>query len=206
MIESGLTSDSRMRARLLTVLSCIVVVGLVGCRSMPEPPPPAPVGVAVTPLEEGRLVGGRAVFLVEAPLDHVVDMILDFPSQADYRPMVIDAQVLSTTETGGEVIIQFKGGGGVDPRATCRYTVERDEDEGRVDLAYEMIDRSMALWALKGGFVFRARPDGTTHVSQVILLSAILLDRQRILRDLADDARAIQARAIETLEKSTGED
>jgi hypothetical protein len=153
-----------------------------------------PADIRVVPLERGRLLGGRAIYAIHAPISFVRDEILDFASQADFRPMVLEARPLFAGEDGGEVYFRFRGDFGIEPEARCRYTVEEEEGES-VDIRYEMVDPSIALRALKGGFLLRSIRDGEyTFVQQEFLVSALIMDRQAMLAELEADADAIRAR------------
>ncbi|MHC4861649.1 MAG: SRPBCC family protein [Planctomycetota bacterium] len=166
---------------------------LLGCAATPEHEPP--VGVEITPLTEGRYYGGRAVYAVEAPLETVKDLLLDFPSQAEFRPTVREAEVVSTREGGGIVRFKFRAGG-FDPVATCRYTVVHDRKSGDVAIRYVMTDPGVALWGLRGGFDLRPLAGGPhTLVDQHFLVSAIMMNRERFLEELRRDAEAIRDRA-----------
>ena len=185
------------RAGLLALLALPVLAG--ACASTPEQEPVAPVGIVVTPLESGRLAGGRAVFAVNAPRDVVRDEILDFAAQPAYRPTILEATPLAVREDGGTVLFRFRGVMGVDPEATCDYVVV--ETEEAVVIRYEMTDPSMALWALKGGFVLRRADGGAkTVIDQSFLLSALMVNRRQLLDDLRADAAAIRAH-FESVEK-----
>jgi len=174
--------------------AALTVLLLAACASAPPPEPEYTDEIRVTPLEVGRMYGGRAQYLVDAPLATVRELILDFEAQAEFRPMILEATSVSRRNDGGEVVYRFRGLAGIDPNADCRYEMEGDGD--RFDLTYEMTDSSMALWGLNGGFSLRAVDGGRkTLVRQEFLLSAIMMDRRRLLEDLRLDAAAIRARA-----------
>jgi hypothetical protein len=174
-----------------------LLVLAAGCASTPEPP--IPTGISVTPLEEGRLAGGRAVYAVAAPLEAVRNVILDFPSQPEFRPTVVAAESIEAGESGGTVHFTFKGLLGVQPEATCDYTVV-EEDEG-VRIAYEMTDPSFTLSALRGSFELRRAAGGTkTLVDQRTLVSALVMNRRQFLEELRADAAAIR----EEIERRSG--
>jgi hypothetical protein len=168
---------------------------LVGCASTPEQEPDPPVGIEISSQSEGRYFGGRAVYVIDAPIDEVTTLLLDFPSQAEFRPTVKEAEIVSTSEAGGVVRFEFRAGG-FDPEATCRFTVDRDEETGAVAIRYEMTDPGITLWGLKGGFDLKPLSGGRrTLVEQSFLVSAIMMNRERFLRELRLDAQAIRERA-----------
>jgi hypothetical protein len=174
------------RSLLLTVAA----VTALACATPPEPA--VPEGIAVTPMDEGRLVGGRAVFAVDAPVAVARDTLLDFESQASFRPMVVEAKQVEAREDGGTVFFRFHGALGVQPQATCAYTVEEAGDG--VVIRTEMTDPSFALWALRGGFLLKPVEGGRrTLIDMQFLVSALAINRQRLLRDLHADAAAIRA-------------
>jgi hypothetical protein len=173
------------------VSGILTVLLLAACAGMSrQPPPRATLGIAVTPLDEGRLMGGRAVYTVQAPLEVVRREVLDFEAQPAYRPSVLEARLLEATEEGGEVWFRFRGAYGVEPRASCVFTVA-EPDEGTVAIAWEMTNSSMALWALRGGFTLRRIDEERTWVRQEFLVSAPIMDREGLLADLRTDAAAI---------------
>jgi hypothetical protein len=147
------------------------------------------VGIVVKPLDKGRTVGGEAVYAVEAPLEVVLREILDFPAQASYRPMVLEATPIETRPDGGVVAFRFRGDYGFEPNATCTYTVTRQEKAAQI--LYEMTDPSLALWALRGGFDLKEHSAHRTVVRQEFLVSALVMDRARLLASLREDAKAI---------------
>jgi hypothetical protein len=177
--------------------SRIAILGallLAACASTPEPEPVDVGGVVVSPYEKGRLYGGKAVYTVYAPPSVVEDVILDFESQHEFRPMVLEAHLISKTEEGGQVMFRFRGAAGVHPQANCVYKIERED--GRFKLTYEMTDPSFALWALNGAFALRPVEGGTkTWVEQEFLVSALVANKQSLLAELKTDAEAIKARA-----------
>lgn len=158
--------------------------------------PRLPSGVVVVPVEEGRLFGGEVTYGVPVPPAVMEKVILDFKSQGEFRPMVVSAEPVTTSPDGGTVLFRFRGMAGIDPEATCNYTVRQSGKIWR--LAFDMRNSSVSLWALKGSFVVKPAKKGTASlVRQRFLLSAIVMDRQKLLEDLAADARAFRKRAIE---------
>jgi hypothetical protein len=175
-------------SRRLVVLAAAALAA--ACAATPEPP--IPTGIAVTPLEEGRLSGGRAVYAVDAPLSAARDVILDFPSQADFRPTVVKAESLEAGETGGTVRFTFQGLLGVQPEATCDYAVEETDDGVRI--SFVMTDPSFTLSALRGSFELTSVAGGAkTLVDQRTVVSALMMNRRRFLEELREDAAAIRA-------------
>ncbi len=177
-----------MRSAAGLALLCLAAA----CASVPEDPPPAPtgpVGIVVTPLDKGRTVGGEAVYAVEAPLELVLREVLDFRAQASYRPTVLEATPIETRPEGGIVAFRFRGDYGFEPNATCNYTVTREETVARI--RYEMSDPSLALWALRGGFDLTPLSPGRTLIRQEFLVSALVMDRAKLLASLREDAKAI---------------
>jgi len=173
----------------------LVAALLVGCASAPEDEPDMPAGIEISSQSEGRYFGGRAVYVIDAPIEGVTELLLDFPSQAEFRPTVKEAEIVSTSEGGGVVRFEFRAGG-FDPVATCRFTVDRDEESGAVAIRYVMTDPGLTLWGLKGGFDLRPLSDGRrTLVEQRFLVSAIMLNRESFLEELRRDAQAIRERA-----------
>lgn len=175
-------------------LAILFVLPILACASTPEPEPALPGGVVVVPHEKGRLFGGRATYVVDVPLARMEEVVLDFDSQAAYRPMVVEARSLTAGPKGGTVFYRFRGSLGVEPRATCVYAVE---DEGETwTLTFRMTDSSMTLRALEGSFSLRSVDGGKkTLVEQTFLVSAIVMNRESLLEELRTDAEAIRAHA-----------
>jgi len=171
----------------------LMVVGAAACSSTPKDPPLL-ANIVVSPLEEGRLYGGRAHYTVNAPPAVVREVVLDFESQAEFRPMVKEARLVSQNEDGGEVYFRFRGMVGIKPEANCVYMVESDGD--RWTLTYQMTSPSFALWALNGSFELLPQKGGTkTFVRQQFLVSAIIINQGQLLQDLRVDAASIRDRA-----------
>jgi len=177
-------------------LGLIVLLAVsAACASTPEEPPVL-TNIAVSPLEQGRLKGGRAHYTIDAPPAVVKKVILDFESQAEFRPMVKEARLLNRTEEGGEVYFRFRGMVGITPEADCVYAVEEDGDVWR--LSYKMTSSSFALWALNGSFELVPQDGGRkTFVRQQFLVSAIIMDHAKQLEELKVDAASIRDRAEE---------
>ena len=137
---------------------------------------------------------GTTPISVDAPPAIVREVILDFESQEDFRPMVKEARLVSENEDGGEVYFRFRGMVGIQPEANCVYLVEEDGDRWR--LTYQMTSTSFALWALNGSFEVIPQKNGTkTFVRQQFLVSAIIMNQGQMLQDLRVDAASIRDRA-----------
>lgn len=181
-----------MKHTIRTALVAIIVAGTLsaGCATTPDPEPEVPIGISVTPLEKGRLVGGRAVYSARVPVALARETLLDFDSYGSYRPTIAEARTISRGPEGGEAFFQFRSAFGFEPHATCRFTV--GEEDGVTVITYAMTDSSFALWALDGGF--RLTPVGNGDVvliDQQFLVSALVTNRQALLQELETDARAI---------------
>jgi hypothetical protein len=176
-------------------LRALLVLSLVACSSTPPPEPPELRNITVTPLERSRTYGGRAFYTVDAPLEVVRDVILDFDSQAEFRPMVEESKQVSRSENGGEVNFKFRGMVGYQPEADCVYSYEEDERSFR--LTFKMTSPGFALWSLDGGFALTRQAGGRkTFVRQEFLVSAIVINHEELLRDLKIDAAAIRDRCV----------
>ncbi len=181
--------DVRRTALLLAFL-------LAGCAGTPAPAPTPGRGVLVTPLEKGRLFGGRAEYVVDAPLARVRAVLTDFAHQAEFRPSVIESESLAHAEDGGIVRFRISGLAGLNPDVVCRWREERED--GRVLIRYEMIRSTFALGAFRGSFLAASLGEsGRTLIVQEVLVSALVMNREKFLADLAVDAEAIRRR-IET--------
>jgi hypothetical protein len=130
---------------------------------------------------------------VDAPLEVVKGVILDFDRQSEFRPMVRESKLVSRSEKGGEVNFKFRGKVGYQPEAECIFSYEEDERQFR--LTFKMTSPGFALWSLDGGFTL-VRQDGgrKTFVRQEFLVSAIMINHEELLRDLKIDAGAIRDR------------
>jgi hypothetical protein len=171
----------------------LVLACLVACASTPKEPPLL-ANIVVSPLEEGRLQGGTAHYTVDASPAIVREVILDFESQEEFRPMVKEARLVSVNEDGGEVYFRFRGMVGIQPEANCVYVVEEDGDRWR--LTYQMTSPSFALWALNGTFDIVPQKNGTkSFVRQQFLVSAIIMNQGQMLDELRVDAASIRDRA-----------
>ena len=176
-----------------TAAMILLAIATVACASTPKDPPEL-ANVVVSPLEEGRLRGGRAHYTVDAPPAIVREVVLDFEHQADFRPMVKEARLISANEDGGEVYFRFRGMVGIQPEANCIYMVETDGD--RWTLTYQMTSPSFALWALNGSFELIPQKGGVkTFVRQQFLVSALIMNSGQLLRELKIDAASIRDRA-----------
>jgi len=176
-----------------TAAMILLAAGAVACASTPKDLPVL-TNVVVSPLEEGRLQGGRAHYTIDAPPAVVREVVLDFEHQADFRPMVKEARHVSRNEDGGEVYFRFRGMVGIQPEANCVYMVETDGD--RWTLTYQMTSPSFALWALNGSFEVIPQQGGTkTFVRQQFLVSAIIMNQGQLLQELKIDAASIRDRA-----------
>ena len=173
---------------------CLAALLVAACASTPDPEPVLPGEIVVSPLEEGRLYGGQAVYVVDAPRDVMEAVVLDFDGQAAYRPTILEARGLTAGPNGGTVRFKFRGSLGVDPEAECVYTIV--EEDGGWALDYRMVDSSMVLWGLSGGFRLRSVKDGAaTLVAQRFLVSALAVNRTELLNEFRRDALAIKRHA-----------
>jgi len=183
------------------IATAVLLLGLGACASTPKDPPVL-ANIVISPLEEGRTYGGRAHYTVDAPPAVVRGVILDFDHQADFRPMVREARLVSETEDGGEVYFRFRGQVGISPEANCVYVVEEEDDAWK--LTYQMTSPSLALWALNGSFTLVPQRGGTkTFVRQEFLVSAIIMNHEQLLRELRVDAASIRDRAEALAGKET---
>lgn len=161
----------------------------------PGPPPPAEPSreIVVVPLEKDGLFGVRATYFVNAPLQVAREVLIDFDRHADFRPGMLKSEILSTNGDSALVRFTIPGLLGINLELTCRNEVIEAADQLRIQFRRE--SGSSMIHELHGIFDVREDPrDGWLVVVQEFYVAALVVDRDDIPKQHAEDASAIRDR------------
>ncbi len=170
------------------------------CGSPPKPPAP---GISFRPfvVEEG--LAAISDFVAKAPFERAKAILLDFNRHADFRPGMLETEILEIRDDStGSIRFRMRGILGVNPVATCELTLR--ERKGWLSLYYELTDSDIGISFLAGRFTLAARDENHTHVQSEAWLDAWLVTEARYFEYLKDDAEAIRDEMERTEPPATG--
>ena len=176
--------------RIEIVCSALLAIALLtaGCSS--TLPPPAE-GITFRPIVVEDGLAAVTEFTVAAPLDRARAVLMDFNRHADFRPGMLESEILEIRDDNtGSIRFRMRGILGVNPVATCELTLR--EREGWWTLYYELTDSDIGISFLAGRFTLTARDPEHTHVMSEHWVDAWLITQDAYFVYLIDDAEALR--------------